>query len=130
MPSVSSLFLLFLYFRKFTSENILGTGRKFTGNFYSAEGTRTPKGSPGGHPQARAACCRGLGSTRGWDPPLPVGHPLGPSDAYKFTLNLITSRRPLFFREVTPTRRHLKPYFGGDSKADPGTLPEIGRAHV
>ena len=54
IPSASFPFLLFLYFRKFTSGNILGTGRKFMENFYSTEGTRTPKVSLAGHPQARS----------------------------------------------------------------------------
>ena len=53
MPSASSLFLLFSYFRKFTSGNILGIGRKFTEIFYATEDTCGPKGSLGGHPQGR-----------------------------------------------------------------------------
>ena len=59
-----------------------------------------------------AACCRGQGATRGWEPPLPVGHLSAPSDAYKITLNLKTSRQPLFSREVTPRRRTINPSSG------------------
>ena len=53
MPSASFLFLLFLYFRKFTSENILGTGRKFTGIIFTPRRRRSPEGSLGGTPQAK-----------------------------------------------------------------------------
>ena len=61
MLSASFLFLLFLYFGKFTSGNILETGRKFTGNFYVKKYTTTSKGDLGGHPGAR-------------DDPLPRPH--------------------------------------------------------
>ena len=46
--------------------------------------------------------------TRGWGPPLPPGTASAPSDTYKIPFTLKTMRRQLFFREVTPTRRHLK----------------------
>ena len=55
------------------------------------------------------APCHGLGPTHGWDPPCPLGTPSAPSDAYKITLNLKTSRKPFFSREVTPRRHHHKP---------------------
>ena len=55
------------------------------------------------------APCRGPRATAGGTRPCPVGTPSAPSDAYKITLTLKTSRRPLFSREVTPRRRHHKP---------------------
>ena len=53
MPSASSLFLLFLHFRKVTTGNITGLPSKFTEIFYATEDTRGPKGRLGGHPQGR-----------------------------------------------------------------------------
>ena len=53
MPSASSLFLLFLYFRKVTTGNIVELPSKFMEIFYVTEDTRGPKGNLGGHPQGR-----------------------------------------------------------------------------
>ena len=41
--------------------------------------------------------------------PCPMGTASAPSDAYKILLTLKMTGRPLFSRQVTPTRRHLKP---------------------
>ena len=65
-----------------------------------------PKGPPTGRRRPPAVAQRGpAGGTR----PCPWGTPSAPSDAYKLTLNLKTSGRPLFSTEDIPMRRHLKP---------------------
>ena len=78
MPSASSLFLLFLYFRKVTTGNIIGLPSKFTEIFYATEDTRGPKGSLGATHRAGATLARGPTWTHGWDPHLLLGRPLGP----------------------------------------------------
>ena len=45
--------------------------------------TGARRATPGDPHRPGAAPCRGLGPTRGWDPPLPCGHPSVASDAYK-----------------------------------------------
>ena len=68
------------------------------------------KGRPGGPPTGQGCPpAAAPGPPAGGTRPCPWGTPSAPSDAYKITLNLKTSKRPLFSREVTPTRRHLKP---------------------
>ena len=67
------------------------------------------EGGRGGAPGAGAGPTRGVGLGRGCWPPLPVGTPSAPSDAYKLTLNLKMAGRPLFSTEDIPTRRYLKP---------------------
>ena len=50
--------------------------------------------------------------------------PSAPSDAYKFIINLKTSRRPLFFQRSHPDAPSSQTLVRGDSEAVPGTLPE------
>ena len=63
--------------QKVTSGNILGIGRKFTMIFYYRNEEGSQKDDSKGPTQPGAAPCRGPGSTRRWDPPLPCGAPLG-----------------------------------------------------
>ena len=78
MPSAISLFLLFLYFRKVTTGNIVGLHSNFTEIFYATEDTRGPKGDLGATQGPRAGSSHSPTLTRGWGPPLPSGHRLGP----------------------------------------------------
>ena len=93
MPSASSLFFAVLYFKKFSSGQLLGIGRKFTGSFIGQIKTGAKRVTQGAAHRPGAACGRGLGSTHGWDPPLAVVPPLGPFNAYKIPLTLETSGR-------------------------------------
>ena len=83
MPSASSLFLLFLYFRKVTTGNIVGLPSKFTAIFYSMEGTRGPKGDLGAPQASEVGGGHGPLGPAGGARLCPLGTASAPSDAYK-----------------------------------------------
>ena len=90
-------------FQKFTSENILGIGRKFTGIILCQDEVGVRRAASEATHRAQAASCRGLGGTCPW------ATSSAPSDAYKIRNNLKTLGQPLFSTEDNPTRLHLKP---------------------
>ena len=59
--------------------------------------------------RAEAPPAAAQGGPAGGARPCPWGTSSAPSDAYKLPHDLKTSRRPLFSRNSTPTRRHRKP---------------------
>ena len=67
---------------------------------------------------------RDQGPTHGWDPPLPLGHLLSPSDDYKITINLKKSKWLLFFTKPVPKPPPSQTLIWEGSEADPDTLPE------
>ena len=67
------------------------------------------RGAWGGHPQARGGAAAAPPRPAGGARPCPLGTASAPYDAYKIPLTLKMRGRPLFSREITPTRRHRKP---------------------
>ena len=110
-PVSVSCFLLFLYFRKSTTGNIVGLSSKFTGIFMRRKTPEDRRGTWGATQGPQAGACHGPLGPAGGARPCPLGTASAPSDAYKFPFTLKTTRRPLFSREVIAT-------------------DEIGRAHV
>ena len=83
MPSASSLFLWCFCCRKLLLEKCSELDKNLRGFFIGQMKTGAKRATQGAAHRPGATCCRGPGSTRGWDLPCPMGHLSGASDAYK-----------------------------------------------
>ena len=105
VPYFCCLFVLEIYFWKYSRITLeILEEFLFATTKYQSEGE--PEGRPRGQVRPPAA---GQGGPVGGAHPCPWDLTSWPSDAYKLPLTLKTSRRPLFSRNSTPTRRHLEP---------------------
>ena len=124
MPSASSLFLLFLYFRKSLLEIFSELDENLRGIFMRRNTPPCRRATWGplrgqGRPPA-VAPLGGAGGTR----PCHLGTSSAPSDAYKIPLNLKTSGASIIFHRRHPDAPSSQTLVRGQSEADPGTLPE------
>ena len=109
MPSASSLFLLSFCFRNLLLEIFSELDENLRGLFLRQDEDGVRRAALEATHRAHAGASRDLGGPVGGARPFPVGTSSAPSDSYKITINLKTSRRRLFSRNSTPTRRHRKP---------------------
>ena len=99
-PVFAIFFISEIYFWKYSRN-----WTEIYGKFLFARRHLRTRGRPGGPPTGQGRPAAPTGGTRpySWDASL------APLDTYKLPHDLKMSRRPLFSREVTPSRRHHKP---------------------
>ena len=112
MPSASSLFSAVLYFRKFSSGELLGIGPNLRRIFICQDEDVVRRAPPGAIQGPGAGYSRGQGRPVGPPRPCSLWGPSAPSDAYRILLTLKTSGRPLFSTKSFRSRRHLETQFG------------------
>ena len=122
MSSASFLFLLFLYFRNFTFGIFSELDENLRELFLRQDEDGVQRAAWGATHRARATPSRDQRWAHGWDPPCSWQVPSAPSDAYKITINLKTSRRTLFSDKSSRRAVISNPSSGGDSETVYGTL--------
>ena len=108
MPSASSLFLLPFCFRNLLLEIFSELDQNLWGLFLRQDEDGVRRAASEATHRVEAPPAAALGGPVGGTRPCPWGASSASSDAYKITIDLKTSRRPLFSRNSTPTR-HVAP---------------------
>ena len=115
VPCFCCLFVSEIYFWKYSRN-----WTKIYGDYFYAKTNTESEGQPRRRPTGqRCPPAAALGGPAGGTRPCLWGTSSAPSDAYKFTIDLKTSRRPLFSTNSTPTCRHRKPSSGSNLKLIP-----------
>ena len=120
MASASFLFLLFLVFQKIYFWKYSRNWTKIYWNYFYAKTKTESRGQPRRRPigQGQPAAAASVPLTGGIHP-CPWAISSVPSDAYKITLNLKISRRPLFSRNLTRHAVTENPSSGSNLKLIP-----------